>query len=698
MSSQDSLAALEAKVLEAAAGDWIRNVDRLRVLLAAQSPELARQVLALVAPKIEAVALAGVREAFNIGVGDTMVTIANVGGLEMPETYRPENAARGTKAVVKREGFGSTGHLAGLKRVIERGGMSGIAGGILAGLDAEGAAALSTAQTIALAGGDPLAIMASLIAHRNSAAGRITESVNQAANEAITRTSDAAGVPTVWIAERNACVECLAYSGQVSEVGGSYPNGLTYGRKAYSAGYGLMHPPKHRHCRCDQEPLLSREYAAALRREADRSVLRGFSLEGEGMGTRVDAAKRLLSDGVTAPKSVKAFGASAVKRGRFNNRGGAALSDVGPDLPPNGPKRPPTTGPDKPPAPATPPPSGPTAAQRRKVSEDIAKRVRDELAAAEAKAAAAAARAEAVAAKARADAAAKLAAAAKARDQAARKLKAKNDAARADNVTRAEENDRLRRKLDAARADNPVTDKRIPLSQTIKTAKTPTEAAAMVAERFPGMDVIGFDKPKVNLKATTDALGSLSDMLDKYPAAKLTAVEAMSIRTRGVLAQVRTPIDREPNSGKLYGTPRMEVALGRLRDPKGTRDAIESSVKTGHFHKVDAEAPLVYAIQHEFGHVIDANLQTRGRGPILRDVIKDDLVDKGITNRYSAEGYAWTKANISGYGRTSTAEHVAEAFADVEHNGAAALPLSKKVHKALIEAYDVFAAEEAAKL
>ena len=81
------------------------------------------------------------------------------------------------------------------------------------------------------------------------------------------------------------------------------------------------YPPAHPNCRCTVEPLNAPEYAAALRREADRSVLRGFSLESESMGTRVDAARRLIDRGVDAPKTVVAFARRAVRAGEFPTRG-----------------------------------------------------------------------------------------------------------------------------------------------------------------------------------------------------------------------------------------------------------------------------------------------------------------------------------------------------------------------------------------
>lgn len=74
-------------------------------------------------------------------------------------------------------------------------------------------------------------------------------------------------------------------------------------------------------CRCEVEPLRSQEYADALRREADRSVLRGFSLESESMKTRIEAAEDLLDRDPDAPRSVIEFARDAVDEGRFPTRG-----------------------------------------------------------------------------------------------------------------------------------------------------------------------------------------------------------------------------------------------------------------------------------------------------------------------------------------------------------------------------------------
>ncbi len=286
MSAEDELARLEREVL-AASGirDYMRRVTVLRELLERESGTIRGIVLAMDAPRVEAQALAAVLDAFRAGALDALSILDEIGLEPVSRIGRPSAEA---KAIVR-------------------------------GLDRAGATALATAQKLARAGAPLDAVTAPLFGHANAVKGRVTEAVNMAGNQGSTAIADAANLPTVWVAETNACVRCLKYSGRVAKPGEAFPGGLTYGKPV--GGEPLPHPPLHRHCRCTVEPLRSRDYAASLRREADRSVLRGFSLESESMGVRVDAAERLLRTDVKAPKSVIAYAESAVRRGEFTTRG-----------------------------------------------------------------------------------------------------------------------------------------------------------------------------------------------------------------------------------------------------------------------------------------------------------------------------------------------------------------------------------------
>lgn len=285
MSAELALARLERDVLGVArVSRFLEAVDLLRRMLAQESPEIRAKILTLVAPSIGRDLAAAVSAAWDLGILDAekIVGEGKTPGLPStpPKTF--VTAARSTEKAIADE--------------------------------------LKKARKLARAGADPAAALSPVFNAANILERDVTTLVNHAGNAGTTAAADAAGVPTVWIAETNACVECLAYSGRIAKPGKAFPGGLTYGAKSYNTS-PIDAPPRHPRCRCTVEPMMSRDYAKALRREADRSVLRGFSLSSEPMRVRVDAAERLLSKGVDAPKSVIAYAQNAVKRGEFTTRG-----------------------------------------------------------------------------------------------------------------------------------------------------------------------------------------------------------------------------------------------------------------------------------------------------------------------------------------------------------------------------------------
>jgi hypothetical protein len=185
----------------------------------------------------------------------------------------------------------------------------------------------------------------------------------------------------LWVAERDACVVCLALSGQVIDPGDAFDQTATFGAKAYpvKAWVGgelvhveLEHPPRHPRCRCRVTPWFGHDTAGALevthdwaaarrdalanndmaavaaadravaaarasaatdlpttlRREAERSVLLGHALPSESENVRMQAADRLLQrigsaknapspSGWLVPASVKTKARKSLKNGTF---------------------------------------------------------------------------------------------------------------------------------------------------------------------------------------------------------------------------------------------------------------------------------------------------------------------------------------------------------------------------------------------
>lgn len=115
--------------------------------------------------------------------------------------------------------------------------------------------------------------------------------------------------PEIWVAERDACVVCLAYAGQIS-TDGTWPGGLSFDpKRVMHKGEPFSGPPAHPHCRCGTQLLASvasgRLLTQALVREAQRSIAKGWALPSEAdSASRRRALAGLLSHPNLLPKSV----------------------------------------------------------------------------------------------------------------------------------------------------------------------------------------------------------------------------------------------------------------------------------------------------------------------------------------------------------------------------------------------------------
>ncbi len=157
-------------------------------------------------------------------------------------------------------------------------------------------AALSTAETK-----DDAEAAIAVAAKSINDVARVARTVaNQASNEGLAFSASLDdGLIAVWQPERDACIRCLNRAGDID------PDAL---------------PPEHPFCRCRLR-VLEREtgivIARSIVREAERSILRGWSQPSESQRVRIDAARKLLARGTNLPKSVKDYARTAIKRGEF---------------------------------------------------------------------------------------------------------------------------------------------------------------------------------------------------------------------------------------------------------------------------------------------------------------------------------------------------------------------------------------------
>lgn len=120
--------------------------------------------------------------------------------------------------------------------------------------------------------------------------------------------------------ERDACVICLKYAGQYRDKGETFQGGQTFNPSAPKPDpkERIPGPPFHNRCRCDLVRIprsSAKDNSVALKREAERSILKGWALPSESDAVRTAAAKELLASGVVAPKSVIAETRKRLKSG-----------------------------------------------------------------------------------------------------------------------------------------------------------------------------------------------------------------------------------------------------------------------------------------------------------------------------------------------------------------------------------------------
>jgi hypothetical protein len=136
------------------------------------------------------------------------------------------------------------------------------------------------------------------------------------------------GLRVIWVAERDACLTCLALSGHVIDPnsGAGFDEFATFGKpgsapQVWPPGMPLMGPPRHPNCRCRLRIIAADNAMVpeALRREAERTVARGWSGHASRV-SRLGAADRLVRHANRLPLSVNDRARRDVGRGQFSTR------------------------------------------------------------------------------------------------------------------------------------------------------------------------------------------------------------------------------------------------------------------------------------------------------------------------------------------------------------------------------------------
>ncbi|MDW8804267.1 hypothetical protein P1P68_05545 [Streptomyces scabiei] len=162
-----------------------------------------------------------------------------------------------------------------------------------------------------------------------NAIGRAKSTIANSVNNNVTKTMRATATANkanyeVWVAERDACVNCLKYAGQIVKKGQDWTGGQSWDPNQVDKNAPGVRPPLHPHCRCRPVPWNPAwakpgevSLPEAISREAQRSVARGFSLASESNASRIRALKELLSGSPDLPKTVVERAQRDLRRGEF---------------------------------------------------------------------------------------------------------------------------------------------------------------------------------------------------------------------------------------------------------------------------------------------------------------------------------------------------------------------------------------------
>jgi hypothetical protein len=172
---------------------------------------------------------------------------------------------------------------------------------------------------------DLMSVVGKVSAAKSYAEGQVRWTANEGINAGTSAVAKRLGRRLLWVAERDACLGCLAHAGWSVKPGETFPPGLTFGDKPVRED-GVPHPPLHPGCRCQVRvwdgpagpppgDRSSTSQAARLAAEARRSVVYGWTAY-ESHAATVRAMDRLLRAGAGLPASVERRARELARKGK----------------------------------------------------------------------------------------------------------------------------------------------------------------------------------------------------------------------------------------------------------------------------------------------------------------------------------------------------------------------------------------------
>lgn len=241
----------------------------------------------------------------------------------------------------------------------------------------------------------------------------------------------------------------------------------------------------------------------------------------------------------------------------------------------------------------------------------------------------------------------------------------------------------------------------------IRAAKTPQEVGEALQRSIGGRGkVAGFDHPTISVDKARAAAEQVARLSSKYPQVRFDVL-VEEVKDKRQFAHATIKLGNGAGDPDTYA---LVFSRTKLTARSKADDLFQKSVDAGWFRVAEGVDTDTFTSMttHEFGHLVDyasgnyraakvgrgdyisaqgtAAEMAKARGYVQPDPYfawRNPRADPVKVQQY----HEWTdfiESQISGYGRTSQAEGIAEAFHDVEINGELATDASKEIVRRLL--------------
>lgn len=215
--------------------------------------------------------------------------------------------------------------------------------------------------------------------------------------------------------------------------------------------------------------------------------------------------------------------------------------------------------------------------------------------------------------------------------------------------------------------------------------------ARKLAERHD-IQLVGFDDPSVDGYTIKEVAAALDDVLTQYPYVDLRQIaitESADAATRLEWDWVAGATGPEPFTRRIV----LDTVLAR--NPAVFSEYIRTATQSGKLARGSDRRPVYSTMIRELGHALDVAGSFRARQAAQDALIAEFTRTRGTAPRADADTesnseYAQWRSQLSGYGfhngRFDPGMAVADAFTEVQINGAEAAAPAKVLHRLLVDA------------